>query len=96
MSKLETKGFVNYGAPFQVYGYTETDFKNLVGKVLTVIDSLGMKESQEKAVKDLLSQSIWKVYEHPRYVYDYNKFGELQVYEDEKCSSSGKVAKTLS
>lgn len=97
MSKQEKKEpYVSYGSPFQVYGYKETDFKNLVGKVLTVIDSLGLKDSQEKAIKDLLGQSIWKMYEHPAYVYDYNEYGEMEVYEDEKNTSDGKVAKRIS
>lgn len=33
---------------------------NLEGRVLTIIESLGLKDSQEKAVKDLLRNEIWQ------------------------------------
>lgn len=32
---------------------------HLVGRVLTHIETLGLRESQEKAIKDLLKQEIW-------------------------------------
>jgi hypothetical protein len=33
---------------------------NLVGRMLTLVESLGLKDTQEKAVKDLVRQEIWR------------------------------------
>lgn len=42
---------------YLVNGYT---VDHLVGRVLTLIETLGLKDSQEKAVKDLVRQEIWQ------------------------------------
>ena len=34
----------------------------MVGQVLTIIDSLGLKDTQEKATKDLLKQAMYGIY----------------------------------
>lgn len=33
---------------------------HLVGRLLTLIETLGLRDSQEKAIKDLARQEIWK------------------------------------
>ena len=44
------------------YGYAFSDNmpKYILGRMLTIIDSLGLRESQEKAVKDLIVQAFWR------------------------------------
>lgn len=35
-----------------------------VGRLLTVIESLGLKESQEEAVKSLIKKEVWGLWEN--------------------------------
>lgn len=37
----------------------EWELRTHLGKMLTFIDSLGLQEKQEKAIKDLVKQSTW-------------------------------------
>lgn len=34
---------------------------HLVGKVLTLIEAIGLKDGQEKSIKDLVKQEIWGI-----------------------------------
>lgn len=47
------------------YGYglviPETKVSYLVGRVLTIIEALGLKDTQEKSLKDLLQNEIYKI-----------------------------------
>ncbi len=36
--------------------------KRLVGRLYTLIESMGLKEKQEKAMKDIFSQEVWSVF----------------------------------
>jgi hypothetical protein len=38
----------------------EWELRNHIGQVLTIIDSIGLPEKQEKAIKDLIKQATWK------------------------------------
>jgi hypothetical protein len=42
-----------------VHGFSGGDWSKVIGKVLTLIDTLGLKEEQGKAVKDLMMQQLW-------------------------------------
>ncbi len=44
--------------------------QHLEGKLLTLIESWGLKDSQEKAVKDLVRQEVWSVIHGAEYVSD--------------------------
>jgi hypothetical protein len=56
MSENESK--LSYG-----FGYViqENEPAYLIGRLLTIIDSLGLKETQEKAVKDLIKNEVWGI-----------------------------------
>lgn len=43
------------------WGYVigQSEISYLEGRLLTLIDSLGLRETQEKAIKDLVKQEIW-------------------------------------
>lgn len=41
---------------------TSIDHNNLLGKILTVIDAIGLPETQGKAVKDITAQHFWDSY----------------------------------
>lgn len=85
MKKIEDSlGEVDYGSPFQVYGYKVEKFKTLEGRLLTVVEALGLKDTQEEALKSIVRQEVWKLWESPQYVYDYNRKGELDTFEEDK------------
>lgn len=64
-----------------VYGFYEHQFSDLQGKLLTIIDALGLHEPQNKAVKDMVKSSLWEMYEHAKFMYEYKKTddGELKL-----------------
>lgn len=45
------------------YVVGEYAMQNLQGRLLTFIESLGLREGQEKAVKDIIYQHVWKTIE---------------------------------
>ena len=57
MSKSPEKSKVSYGTGYAV---TEGFIPTLEGQLLTLVESFGLKETQEKAAKDLVRQTIWK------------------------------------
>lgn len=46
-------------------GYVIHDWSvgTLEGRLLTMVESWGLKDSQEKAIKDLVRQEVWKILE---------------------------------
>ena len=40
-------------------------FERFLGRVLTMIETLGLNQTQEKAFKDIIKQEIWDLWEHP-------------------------------
>lgn len=69
MSKKNLLGCSTVG--FIVNGYTEKKFNYLVGRVKTIVDSLGLSEKQTKALSDLLVGEIWNVWDNAQFVYSY-------------------------
>jgi hypothetical protein len=45
------------------YVIAQAQISFVQGRLLTLIESFGLKDSQEKAAKDLVSQELWRVYE---------------------------------
>lgn len=58
-----------------INGYGTGHFKRLEGKLMTLLESLGLKETQEKAIKDLVRGEIWHMWEH-------SSFSENKVIEN--------------
>jgi len=54
-----------------IHGYEFTNFEKLSGKLLTLIDSIGLQETQNKALKDLIKQEVWGLWEDPHRIYKY-------------------------
>ena len=57
-SSQETPEIFNGG-----YLLKNWNIQNLEGRLLTIIESLGLRESQEGAVKNIIQQEMWKLYE---------------------------------
>ena len=57
------------------------EIKQIEGKLLTIVESLGLPSSQEAAAKGLVRQAIWDVIEKPYRGYiwesDYHKVWEF-------------------
>ena len=62
-----SKKDVNVGAcgqplPYEsVYALSQYQLSHLEGRILTLIESWGLKETQEKAVKDLVKNELWNM-----------------------------------
>ena len=61
MSKKNNVG-VPVGMPLDGYALYDHDIRYVEGRLLTVIESFGMKESQEKAAKDLIRECLYELY----------------------------------
>lgn len=64
MSKKQTEesGVIS---PFDYgYGYVihQSVPSTLAGKLLTLVEAMGLRESQEKSVKDLVRQEVWNMF----------------------------------
>lgn len=54
--KIQSKdGLVGYTLKI-IYG---RNMQNLEGRMLTLIDAIGLPQSQEKAIKDLVRKEVW-------------------------------------
>lgn len=51
------RGITGDGPAYVIF---PTEIGNIEGRVLTVLESLGLPPTQEKAAKDLLRKSIWE------------------------------------
>jgi hypothetical protein len=40
----------------------------IIGKILTLVEVMGLQEKQEQSLKDLIRQSVWKVFEDGIYI----------------------------
>lgn len=60
MSKNKNLGSVGYGNGYVV---CEEAPNWIIGKVLTLLDVLGLEEKQDKSIKDLVRQEIWNVFQ---------------------------------
>ena len=50
------------------YTLEERDVNDLVGKLLTLIDALGLPEKQEKSLKDLIKGNVWSSMSSSSYI----------------------------
>jgi len=51
----------------EIHGYGSGHFKRLEGRVMTLLESLGLGSSQEKAIKDLMRNEIWTMWDNPSF-----------------------------
>lgn len=47
-----------------VHGFYVERFDYFLGRILTLIETLGLNETQEKAFKDIIRQEVWHLWEH--------------------------------
>lgn len=57
MSNKNIKRYRGFGPGYVI---PEDMPNNMVGRLCTLIDALGLKESQEKSLKDLIKQEVYK------------------------------------
>jgi hypothetical protein len=73
--------------PIQYCHYIVESFKvkNIEGKLLTIVESIGLPETQEKAVKGLVRQAIWDVIDNVNVpiVYDGQEGHKLYLFLEE-------------
>ncbi len=50
---------------FTVHLFTVQKVEYLLGRIMTITETLGLNEKQEKAFKDIIKQEIWSFWEHP-------------------------------
>ena len=43
------------------YGIQEYQLSHLEGRLLTLMESLGLRDTQEKAIKDLVKNEVWNL-----------------------------------
>lgn len=48
-----------------VHGFNQERFDRLLGRVLTLSETLGLPAGQETAYKSLLKQEVWDLWENP-------------------------------
>lgn len=56
---------LNINGKISVHSFNQERFNYHLGRVMTLIETLGLNESQEKAFKDITKQEIWHLWEHP-------------------------------
>lgn len=86
MSKNTKTPLVGYGAGYVV----STDIVKVVeGRVLTIVEALGMKETQEKSAKDLMRAAIWNVISENSFWIDSDTHTKLMLeWESHKGTSN--------
>ena len=47
----------------EIHGYGSGHFKRLEGRLLTLLESLGLQSTQEKAIKDLVRSEVWDMWD---------------------------------
>lgn len=50
------------------FAVEDSQINHLLGELLTVIDALGLKENQEKSVKDIIKQKVWSSFSGEDYI----------------------------
>lgn len=83
--KQEGKVNVSWGWGYVV---SQAQISFVQGRMLTLIESFGMNEKQEKAVKDLICQELWRVYEGA-VTLDSEQHTKLRVDSSDRIVSSG-------
>ena len=59
MSNKEIKRYRSYGPGFVV---SEELPNHLIGRILTLLDIAGLKDTQEKPLKDFIRQEVWNLF----------------------------------
>lgn len=65
MLSNKVRDTVSYG-PGSVFD--DSHFSHLEGRLLTILESIGLPEGQEKAVKDLVRSELWITFGHGSYI----------------------------
>jgi hypothetical protein len=98
MSKKEKVGF---GVPTgnAVYGYVVGEYfpKDMLGKLLTLVEVMGLTEKQEEAVKSEITQLIWGLFEKAIYITPerYNEIREIYFAEKKKADIAQSCIKAI-
>ncbi len=91
MSKNKEGGNVSSNSlpyPYEsVYAISPYQLSHLEGRLLTLIESWGMKESQEKSVKDLVRKELWDIVT-PCFIISSEDHTALRVKYEESGSGS--------
>jgi len=53
-----------------VHGYRSMNFQNVVGKILTYIEMLGLPTEQERATKDTIKNELWGMWDNPSHSFE--------------------------
>lgn len=64
-----------------VFGYYEV--QDIEGKLLTLVESIGLPVKQEEAIKSLVRQSVWNVVERPHRIWLSQEMVEKAYQEQE-------------
>ncbi|MDE2098534.1 MAG: hypothetical protein KGL39_14870 [Patescibacteria group bacterium] len=70
------------------YVIAQDQISYVQGRLLTLIESFGMKDTQEKAAKDLISQALWEIY-HGAITLDTETHSKLRIEDMGKTSGVG-------
>lgn len=63
--KLSQKVMLNENNTIWVHEFNKERFDYFLGRILTLVETLGLPETQEKAFKDIIKQEIWSLWENP-------------------------------
>ena len=76
-------------------GYAiKTDLPNtIIGEVLTLIDAIGLPDTQADALKDLIRQGIWKHINNHAVLINSERFTEIVTEHRKKHEKSGETDK---
>lgn len=64
--KPDSSPAIGYASGYIVFDY---NISRVEGKLLTLIEGLGLRDSQEKAIKDLTRDIVQSLYRETEYVY---------------------------
>lgn len=56
------------GKVYTVHGFNEEKFNTLLGRLLTLVETLGLPKSQEDAFKSIVKQEVWSLWENPKFI----------------------------
>lgn len=55
-----------------IHGFNKERFNHCLGKLLTLVEILGLDQIQEQAFKSIIKQEIWDLFDNPMYIEDKN------------------------
>lgn len=88
---MKTEMVLTAGEVGHKSGYLVYDFQigRVEGKLLTLIETLGLHESQEKATKDLTRDIVQSLYRDTQYLYGQAVYAALEKQDELKASGVG-------